>query len=248
MELIQKIIEGLIMRFLLLLLICLGLHAEPIEVVVTASPGGPDDTVTRKIVEKIETNSNLKFVIFNKPGAAHTIGYSYVHDSIKPTIVMSTPEIVDHVVYSDLTELYNIGYFYNILFVSQKSGINSLDELAKKQEVSFGHGGIGSYSYLAMKKVCDKKLKCLDVPYKSAAEGMMAIMSNTIDAYAVVSYGSKQYLENDRIKPIHNIRIGNDKSWFKLYSKNLSKEDMDNIKNILKTTNINFYVDMGFEK
>ena len=38
-------------------------------------------------------------------------------------------------------------------------------------------------------------------------------------------------LENDRIKPIHNIRIGNDKSWFKLYSKNLSKEDMDNIKN-----------------
>ena len=126
--------------------------------------------------------------------------------------------------------------------------INSLDELAKKQEVYFGHGGIGSYSYLAMKKVCDKKLKCLDVPYKSAAEGMMAIMSNTIDAYAVVSYGSKQYLENDRIKPIHNIRIGNDKSWFKLYGKNLSKEDMDTIKDILKTTNTNFYVDMGFEK
>lgn len=225
-----------------------GLHAQPIEFIVSASPGGPNDTVTRKVIEVLEKNSSLQFVVLNKPGAAHTIAYTHVLNSTKPTLIMSTPEIVSHEVYPHVDEVFNAGYFTNVLYVSSKSEIKDLNQLSKLKEVKFGHGGFGSYSYMAMKKLCDNKLKCLEVPYKSGANGMMAVMSGEIDVYALASYGSTQFAENDKLNAIYHIRVEKDKSWFKLFAKNISSKDKDTIRNILKSQDIKFYSDMGFEK
>jgi hypothetical protein len=101
---------------------------------------------------------------------------------------------------------------------------------------------------MAMKNVCEKTLKCLDVPFKSGAEGMLSLMSGNIDAYSIVSYGSKQYLENDKLLAIHNIRTERNRSWFKLFGKNLSKDNEETIKNILSKQPDNFYKEMGLEK
>jgi tripartite-type tricarboxylate transporter receptor subunit TctC len=231
-----------------ILLIINFAYAQPIEFIVSASPGGPNDTVTRKIVEVLEKNSDLQFVVFNKPGAAHTIAYTHVINSTKPTLIMSTAEIVNHDVFSYVDEVFNAGYFTNVLYVSTKSEIKDLSELARLKEVKFGHGGFGSYSHMAMKKLCDEKLKCLEVPYKSGANGMMAVMSGEIDAYALASYGSSQFMQNDKLKAIYHIRIEKDKSWFKLFTKNISSKDKDTIRNILKSQDVKFYTDMGFEK
>lgn len=231
--------------FSMFLFLGLSVHAQPIEFVVTASPGGPDDTVTRKIAEKIETSTKLQIVVVNKPGGAHTIGYGYVQNSTKPTLVFSTPEIAKHPVYDEVTNVFSVGYFHNVMYVSKKSGVNDIKDF-NGVEVKFGHGGMGSFSYSSMKHVCEKQLKCLDVPFKSAAEGMLSLMSGTIDAYAVVSYGSKQYAENDKIKAIYNIKLDNEKSWGKIFAKNISKEDLETIRGVLKSQGDKFYIDMGF--
>jgi tripartite-type tricarboxylate transporter receptor subunit TctC len=223
-------------------------HAQTIEFVVSASAGGPNDTVTRKIADAIEQNSNLKIVVTNKPGGAHTVAYNYVVTSNKPTLIMETPQIENHEVFSQMDEMFNAGYFTNILFVSEKSGMKSLKDLKNKKEVLFGHGGVGSFSHMAMQAVCEKELKCLDVPYKSAAEGMMGLLSGTIDAYAIVSYGSKQFIENDRYAAIYKIRTEKSKSWYKLFGKNLSDKEKQTIILVLKSLDGKFYSDMGLEK
>lgn len=236
---------------LLLSLIMLVANAEPIEVIVSATAGGPDDTVTRKIVDKLEKATDLQFVVVNKPGAAHTIAYNYVLNSSKPTLLMSTPEITSNEVYNYLDELYNAGYFYNILFVSKASGITNfkqLIDLSNTRELNFGNGGPGSYSYKAMQSVCDKKLRCLSIPFKGAADGMLSVMTGQIDAYAIVSYGSKQFLANDKLVPVYNIVTAKDNSWFKLFSKNLSAKDKEAIVTVLKNQDKKFYIEMGFDK
>ena len=224
---------------------------QAIEFVVTASAGGSNDTVTRKLVEKLEKDTSLKFIVFNKAGAAHVIGYNYVLRSDKPTLIMSTPEITNHDVYPTLDEVYNAGYFTNTLFVSKKSGIKSIRELADlsdTREIIFGHGGVGTYSHRAQQAVCEKTLRCLDVTYRGGSQGMVALMSGEIDAYAITTYGTKQFFENDKLVPIHNIVSSKDKSWFKLFSKNISKTDQEIISNVLKSQHLKFYSDMGFEK
>lgn len=238
------------MKYILMMTFVFSLvcKAETIEFIVSASPGGPNDTVTRKIVETLEKNSNLQFVVFNKPGAAHTIAYTHVVNSNKPTLIMSTPEILTHEVFTQVDEIFNTGYFTNILYVSTKSEIKNIDQLSRLKEVKFGHGGFGSYSYMAMRKMCDQTLKCLEVPYKSGANGMMALMSGEIDAYALASYGSSQFIQNDKINAIYHIRVEKDKSWFKLFAKNISSKDKETIRNILRAQDIKFYNDMGFEK
>jgi hypothetical protein len=101
---------------------------------------------------------------------------------------------------------------------------------------------------MAAAKMCDKTLRCLTVPYKSGAEGMMGLLSGTVDAYAVVSYGSKQFTENDKYLAIHNIRLGKDKSWYKMFAKNIPEKDRQVIISVLKSTDKKFFTDMGFEK
>jgi len=233
--------------FFILSLITSLCYAQTIEFVVSASAGGPNDMVSRKIVELIESNSDLKIIILNKPGGSHTIAYNHVINSNKPTLIMETPQIEKHEVINQVEEIFNAGYFTNTLFVSQKSGIKSLKELSNKKEVLFGHGGIGSFSHMAMQTICEKELKCLDVPYKSAAEGMLALATGTIDAYAIVSYGSKQFIENDRYVAIQKIKMNNQNSWYKLFGKNISEKDKQTITKILQSQPKKFFKDMGLE-
>ena len=144
-----------------------------------------------------------------------------------------------------------LGYFSNTLFVSEKSGIKNLKQLidiSKKREINFGHGGVGSYSYLAMESICKKTLRCLDVPYKSGSDGMMGLLTGTIDAYALTSYGIKQFLDNDKYVALNNIRLSKEKSWLKLFGKNLSDKDKETIVKVLSSQEQKFYTELGFEK
>lgn len=221
--------------------------AQPVEFVVSASPGGPNDTVTRKVLDKLREQSSITGVVINKPGAAHTIAYNYVLNSNKPTVFIETSEIENHEVFKTLRDIYTLGYFTNTLFVSEKSSIKSLNDLKQKSIVLFGHGGYGSFSYKAMQQICSTQLSCTDVPYKSSAEGMLALAAGDIDAYAIVSYGSKQFSENSRYVAIHTIKVDKNKSWYKVFGKNLSDKEMGTIQKVLTSLPSSFYKDIGLE-
>jgi tripartite-type tricarboxylate transporter receptor subunit TctC len=231
----------------IILFIAITCSAQPIEFVVSASAGGPNDTVARKVLEKIREQSDIVGVVINKPGGAHVLAYNYVLNSNKPTIIIETSEIETHEVYKELQPVHNLGYFTNTLFVSEKSGFKNLSDLKRKSNVMFGHGGYGSFSYKAMQSLCSVQLTCTDIPYKSSAEGMLALATGDIDVYAIVSYGSRQFTENPRYVPIYSIKVDKANSWYRVFSKNLDSKDVGTIKKILSALPPTFYKELGLE-
>jgi len=228
-------------KLLLLLVFCTSCFAEPIEFVVGAVPGGSNDSVSRKLMEQIESKSDLKFVMVYKPGAGQKIGYSYVLQSNKPTVIVSTSEIMDVELKDNVDTIFNLGEFNNLVLVNAQSNIYTITDLAKKSQINFGHGGEGTFSYRAMQQVC-KNMNCLPVPFKGGSEAMISILSNTIDAFAVSNYGA-QYVTNDKFRAIGYVHVKN--SWLKLFGRNLTKSDKKTIQNVLKNTDTKFYTDMG---
>lgn len=236
------------MKYLVALLLWINIaYAQPIEFVVSASPGGPLDTSTRKILEKIKAVSDMNIFVMNRPGAGHTIAYNYILNATNPLMILATDEVIStHDVITHIDDTYTIGHFDIYVFASSKSNIESLSNI-KNREVKFGAPGTGaSSSYTTMNNLCNT-LNCLKVPYKSGAEGMLGLMKGEIDLYALPAYGTSHYLQNDKIKLVHTIK-NKEKNWLKLFTKNISSKDKETIRNILKAQDIKFYNDMGFEK
>lgn len=241
---------------------------QPIEFVVKASPGGPDDIVTRKLVEELEKRSTLKFVVINKPGAAHQIGYNYFESRTTPSLIIADNNFTLHPAYQASREIFRLGEFTNIIYVKSKSDINTLEDLislSKKREINFGHGGIGTYSHAAAEKICEKVLRCLLVPYKSGAPAMLDMLSGSIDAYSLISYGADVYMNNDSYRalmmfsntkhPIYNVRILPQymknleiKNWIAIYARNLSENDVTAIQKVLTQFDDKFFIEFGLWK
>jgi hypothetical protein len=254
-------------KWLLLLLLSFNLHAETIEFIVCASVGGPEDTEARKISFEIESQSDLKIVLFNKPGASKHIGYNYVHQSNKPTLMLSTDTIFQNNVKDTVEPLFFLGYSSNLVITSSTSKINSIEDLillSQKREIRFGHGGEQTQGYNAGKVLCEKlMLNCLSVPYKSGPEAMIGVLTNTVDFFATVSFGAENYVNNDKFKSIllmsttkHKLydvqtlplkyKDMEQKRWSILFSKNLSDKQKETIHNILKNLPENFYSNLGY--
>lgn len=253
---------------LLLLFLSFELNATPIEFVVKAAAGGPDDVITRKLVDHIEQDTNLKFIVVNKPGAAHVIGYNYFESKNTPALIIGDSNMINHPVINSSERLFLMGDFTNILFVKNKNGINTLDDLinlSKEREIKFGHGGVGTFSWIAADTMCQKILRCLLVPYRSGAPGMLDILNGTIDAYALISYGSNAFIDNDMYRTIvmystskhptldiptlprkyKDLEIRN---WIAIYSKNLSVDDKSRIQQSLNKINSTFFIENGLFK
>lgn len=261
------------LKFIILSLISCVAFASPIEFVVTTAPGGPVDTTTRMLVAELEKNTNLNFVVINKPGAGHNVGYKYIDETDKPTIFVSSNTIITNKdregypvnITKNIEPIFYLGDFSNILFVSKKSNINSLNDLkklSKTRDINFGHGGVGTYSHKSMSKICSSTIKCLEVPYKSGSFGMIDLLSGVIDAYSLASFGSEQWMENDALRPIvifsktkhelfkvntlpDNVRNLEIKNWLMLFGKNISDDDKKVIVNTLKKLEDKYYTKMG---
>ena len=237
------------MKLLLLLFFCVNLQAQPIEFIVAAAVGGPDDTITRKLISKIEEQSSLKFVIVNKPGAAHTIGYNYMNQSAQPALMISNNNIMNNDLYKTSKPVFKLGTFTNIVFVSKASPIKDMKdliELSQKRQINFAHGGIGTASHKAMSRLCEKILNCLSVPYKGASQAMLDLLNGTVDAFAVVSYGADTFLQNTSYKSIG--KITNEDNWVILFGKNLNDKNIEIIQNVLNQTNNDFFTKIGFSQ
>jgi len=253
-------------KWLFLLLLSLNLHAEPIEFVVTASAGGPEDVLIRKLSNVLENKTNLKFVVLNKPGAAKSIGYSYVEKTNRPVLLTSSDSILDHSVIKSVEPLFYIGSSSVIWFTSSKSEIKTFDDLIKlsgQREIKVAHAGPTTQGYKASVSFCDKIFNCLLVPFKSGPESMIGLLSDTVDVVPLVSYGNLNYIENEKYHSIFVMSNTKNKAfdvpllpskyknlekmdWTILFGKNLSEADKKTIVDTLKNLDSSFYTDMGF--
>ena len=234
-----------IIFLILLVFSSFSVLCNTIQLVVAASPGGPDDTIARQLAYRIE-NKDINIVIINKSGASHLIGHSYFSQSNNPILLISNN--VSSLKIPNIEEIFNIGYFSMFVYVNKDSNIDSLEDLvarSNKKEIIFGNSGIGTHSYNAMESLCTSKIKCLPINFKSSAETMISLSGNFIDAAAVVSYGATAFSNYKQLKMIHEIK---ERHWYKLFGKNISDSDKLIIINELNKLDSQFYKSLNIEK
>lgn len=221
-------------------------RAQPLEFVVGASAGGPDDSVTRALAEKF-SKVGIETVVLNKPGAAHVVGIEYLASNKKPTLIVLTDEAAKHTLLSNAKLLGTLGRFSSIVYVAADSKFRSLADLraaSEKRSIVFGHGGFGTYSHKALVATCKAMVvACLQVPYKSGADGLLGILTGSIDAYALVSYGAARVSENGRYRAIGNAPT--EPGELLLLGHNLNSSDTDRIRSTVISLDKRFYGSLG---
>jgi len=164
--------------------------AQNIEFTVHAAPGGPSDTVTR-IITKAVDDKNL--VVTNRPGAGGRIamqqvmkGNSIILATMSQIFVTNPLLAGDKLEYDPAKDLELVGLVAsmpNVLVCNRSKNINTVADLDRVNDLTFGFAGYGSSEHLAT-EVLFKKLKTTHrlVPYsRGGSAAVQDMVGGTID-------------------------------------------------------------------
>jgi tripartite-type tricarboxylate transporter receptor subunit TctC len=195
----------------LALLLTTGAGAEtyprgPVTIIVPFAPGGSVDIVARPVAQALQQKLHQPFVVDYRQGANSQIATAYVGKS-RPdghTLLlfsgsfMVNPSTQKKLPYDTLKDFQPVGMLGendNVLIVSPKLGVNSLQELIKSAKaqtgkLTYGSSGVGGPLHLAAELFKEAaKVDMLHVPYKGTGAMFPDMISGVVDA-AVVSIPS----------------------------------------------------------
>ena len=190
----------------------------PVTIVVPWAPGGVTDLVARAIGQPLAQSLGQSVVVDNKPGAGGNIGTTQAvrakADGQTLILVTSTTQAINPHLYSklafdpakDFTPVVYIGSVPNILVVSAKSPLKSLDDVLnqarqKPGSISYASGGNGSSQHVAgalLESVA--KIEMLHVPYKGAAPALADVIAGQVDL--ILDTASISHIRAGTVRPI----------------------------------------------
>ncbi|MCC6534260.1 MAG: tripartite tricarboxylate transporter substrate binding protein [Burkholderiales bacterium] len=172
---------------------------KPIRMVVPFDAGGTMDVLGRAVAAQISKQSNMRFVVDNRPGANSAIGSAEVARATADgyTILNVSPSLVlngllrKNLPYDTLKSFVpittlGIGQGY-VLVARQSLPASSVKELiaaSKKSDKPFTYGtpGVGNAIHVASEIVALKtNMPMLHVPYKGSAPALTAIAAGEVD-------------------------------------------------------------------
>jgi len=171
---------------------------RPIRIVAPFGPGGLVDVLARAVGEKMRASFGQAIVVDNRPGSGGNIGADIVAKAEPDgyTLLMSSAGIlsINEALYPRMpfnpqtafTPVSLVAEMNMLAVVNNASPIKSAGELvaaAKKDpgKLNFGSPGNGTTGHLGMELFQHAaKVKLTHVPYKSAAEAVLALIGNQI--------------------------------------------------------------------
>jgi tripartite-type tricarboxylate transporter receptor subunit TctC len=195
-------------RALLLLIAALGVASsaatgqdypsKPITLVVPFAPGGVTDIMARVAAQHIGAQSGQSVVVENRPGASGNIGTrgvaraapdGYTLGLVTSNLLITNPSFFTDMGFDpvqDLVPVGTIGQFPQLLITNDQVPAKTLPEFialakAKPDTLSYGSGGIGSTSYLAVHTFAFLAgLKLVHVPYRGMALTVVDLLADRI--------------------------------------------------------------------
>jgi tripartite-type tricarboxylate transporter receptor subunit TctC len=173
---------------------------QPISFVVGASPGGPSDTITRLIADRLKPRLGADAVLTldYKPGANGRIagalvakaapdGYNLLSTaaghSINPALYTNMP----YDPLKDLTPVAFLAYSRTVMAVTREVPAKTLQELVasgKQNPLSYASGGSGAMSHLLAElligSAAAQGAQFLHVPYKSGTASVPDLISGRV--------------------------------------------------------------------
>jgi tripartite-type tricarboxylate transporter receptor subunit TctC len=169
---------------------------QPIRLVVPWTAGGSSDVILRLVGQKLGELLKTQIVIFNKTGAAGTLGAAELQNAkpdgytlaqipfgaITAPLMRATP----YDPLRDFTYIANLSSYTNGLVVKADSPFKSFQDYvayakAKPGELSYSVAGVGTYGHLATEEIAFRAgIKLLSVPYKGDADSLQALLSGQV--------------------------------------------------------------------
>jgi tripartite-type tricarboxylate transporter receptor subunit TctC len=170
---------------------------KAIRLVVPFPPGGLIDNMARLITPSLTRILGQPIVIENKPGAGGNIGAGEVARARADgyTLLMASPALtISPAIYPQLpykreqiTPLVLIGQVPNVLVVSAKSNIASVQDLlarakAAPGKLNYGSNGNGTSLHLSAELLkMLGNVSIVHIPYKGAAAALTALLAGEVE-------------------------------------------------------------------
>jgi tripartite-type tricarboxylate transporter receptor subunit TctC len=184
---------------------------KPVRLVVPYATGAFPDIVARLVGGKLGDAMGQRVVIDNRVGASGTVATAAVVKSAPDGYTLigvinnhtTNPFVFKDLPYDRFSDLAPVSLWVKgplVLAVSQKSGLNSLQEFVKHAKarpgaINFAISGAGSPGRLLMELLkSDAGIDVTTVPYKSTATALSELVAGGVDAiFATVPSVSSHY-------------------------------------------------------
>jgi tripartite-type tricarboxylate transporter receptor subunit TctC len=196
---------------------------RPIKLIIPYSPGGVSDLTWRGLTSRMGEVLGQPIVIMNKPGGGATLGYTMLANS-KPD-----GYTIGHITLGSLINnylMYDVTYdpdkhFTYIAGIAELTGSiivkpdapwKTWEEFVNysKQhpnEVRMGYSGTGAVTTVATKWISRKYgLKWREVTFPGEAEGMLALLSGSVDAFPGPS-AHNRLIDEGRARPLLSLTV-----------------------------------------
>ncbi len=189
--------------------------ARPIRMLVAFGAGGSVDLVARLMAQKLSERLGQQVYVENRPGGGTVIATQALVQAAPDgyTLMMadlalgSAPAVVKPLPYDTLRDVAPIGLIGSlpgVFAVAASSPAHTLADyvrLAKSEpgKLNYGSAGVGSMLYLAAELFkAQASVKIEQIPYKSAAEVMLALASG--DVSMVIAAAPALLSQRDRLR------------------------------------------------
>ncbi|ARP97518.1 receptor [Bordetella genomosp. 13] len=192
---------------------------KPIEIYVGFAPGGSADQIARQLANAVKDTMPVPVVVINKPGAAGALaaqdvaqakpdGYRMFVGGGSETTSVGNHQKVSYDARRDFTPVLKVARLPSVLAVPANSPFKTAQDLiaaakAKPGALSYGSTGEGSLFHSTMLAFeANSGLRFLHVPYKGAAESLLALASGQLDMAFGAPEEVKGLIDGGKIRPI----------------------------------------------
>lgn len=193
---------------------------KPIRLIVTFSPGGALDILTRVLGQRLNESWRQPVIVENRLGAAGTIGSGFVAKSPPDgyTLLMGTtsthgisPHLYKTAPYDpvkDFAAVSLVAWAPNVLVVHPSIPVRSVKELiafakARPGQLLFASSGSGGSMHLAgelFKSMA--QVNMVHVPYKGSAAALIDIVSGRVHMIFTTVATALPYIQEGRVRAL----------------------------------------------
>jgi tripartite-type tricarboxylate transporter receptor subunit TctC len=189
---------------------------RPVKIITAGIPGTPFDLVARALADQLSVNLKQTFLVETRPGAAGNVGAEFVAKapadgytllSALGTTFTVNPSLYKKPPFDPLTDFRFIAIMAatgNTLVVHPSIPIKSVAEFvayAKKEHISYAHGGNGSPGHLAMEYFrLMAGFQATPVPYRGNPQLVTDLVAGQIKFGFVGTSGVAQHVRAGRLQ------------------------------------------------
>lgn len=186
-----------------------------IRLLVPYPPGGPNDTITRMLSNKLGDATGQQVVVENRAGAAGNLameltaraapdGYTAVVPSVS---YVTNPSLFKTINYKleDVTPISLLAKGPTVLVASPSLGVKTVADLialAKRKPgtIDYGSGGIGSTSHLSGEMLRHMGgIEIQHIPYKGTNDLVSDLLSGRVPLYFMSPLVAQQHIKDGKL-------------------------------------------------